>query len=156
MGQWAERPIFDRMTSRPDAGAPPAVLVVGTDDWAVEQVASSLSASGCRTLTCHPAGQPAFPCNALVPGRTCPLDVGFDVVVSVRARPLDQPVPGEMGVICGLRAGAGLVVAGMGDRNPFLSWASRSVGPGDDLAEVVADVAARRRVLIPEDAVRSA
>ncbi|MGH8973285.1 MAG: hypothetical protein ACRD0C_08770 [Acidimicrobiia bacterium] len=122
--------------------AAPAVLVVGTDDWAVEQVASSLSGSGYRALTCHPPGQPAFPCNALVAGRTCPLDVGFDVVVTVRARPVEQPTVGEMGVTCGLRAGAGLVVAGMGGRNPFLDRMSRKVSPGDSLAEVVADVAA--------------
>ncbi|HEY3240429.1 MAG TPA: hypothetical protein VGL92_12735 [Acidimicrobiia bacterium] len=134
------------MTPRPDPEpALPAVLVVGTDDWAVEQVASTLGDSGCRTLTCHPPGQPAFPCNALVEGRVCPLDVGFDVVVTVRARPVDQPTPGEMGVICGLRAGAGLVIAGMGGRNPFLPWASRSVGPDDSVAEVVAEVAAAAR-----------
>lgn len=142
--QWAEWPTFDFMTPRPDADAAPAVLVVGTDDWAIEQVAFSLSESGCRTLTCHPAGQPAFPCNALVAGRTCPLDVGFDVVVTVRARPVDQPTLGEMGVTCGLRAGAALVVAGMDGRNPFRSQMSGTVGPGDSVAVVVAEVAARR------------
>lgn len=121
------------------------MLVVGTDDWAVEQVASRLGDSGCRTLTCHPAGQPAFPCNALVEGRVCPLDAGFEVVVNVRARPLDQPSPGEMGATCGLRAGASLVIAGMAGRNPFLPWASRSVGPDDSITEVVAQALAGRR-----------
>ncbi|MGH9034489.1 MAG: hypothetical protein ACRD0O_01885, partial [Acidimicrobiia bacterium] len=117
------------MTPRPNPEpALPAVLVVGTDDWAVEQVASTLGDAGCRTLTCHPAGQPAFPCNALVEGRVCPLDVGFAVVVTVRARPLDQPAPGEMGVVCGLHAGAALVTAGMGGRNPFAPWVTRTVG----------------------------
>ena len=131
------------MTSQSAADTAPAVLVVGTDDWAIEQVALSLSESGCRTLTCHPAGQPAFPCNALVAGRTCPLDVGFGVVVTVRARPVDQPTLGEMGVTCGLRAGAALVVAGMGGRNPFHSHMSGIVGPGDSVAVVVAEVGAR-------------
>ena len=48
------------------------VLVVGTDSWAVEQAAAVLSEAGHETLTCHPPGQPAFPCNALVEGRVCP------------------------------------------------------------------------------------
>jgi hypothetical protein len=136
------------MTPRPRLdSALPAVLVVGTDDWAVEQVASTLGDAGCQTLTCHPPGQPTFPCNALVEGRVCPLDAGFDVVVTVRARPVDQPTPGEMGVICGLRAGAPLVIAGMGGRNPFGPWASRSVGPDDSLAEVVAEVAAASKAV---------
>lgn len=151
------------MTPHPDAEtAAAAVLVVGTDGWAVEQVALTLSESGCRTLTCHPYGEPEFPCNALVEGRTCPLEVGFEVVVTVRARPLDQPTPGEMGVICGLRAGAGLVIAGMDARNPFLPWASRSVGPDEHVAEVVAEAVANRRVQaaerwarLPEGAVKA-
>jgi hypothetical protein len=118
------------------------ILVVGTDDWAVEQSVALLAEAGHETLTCHPPGQPDFPCNALVEGRVCPLDVGFDIVVSVRARPLDQPAPGEMGVVCGLQRGAALVTAGMGGRNPFDPWATRAVGSGNDLAAAVDDVAA--------------
>lgn len=137
-------------TREPDP-RPDAVLVVGTDDWAVEQVASTLAEAGCRTLTCHPPGEPVFPCNALVEGRTCPLDAGFSVVVTVRARPVDSPAPGEMGVICGVHAGAALVIAGMGGRNPFLRWATRSVGPGDSLVAVVAEVAAGREVAVAAD-----
>ena len=126
---------------RPDS-ALPAVLVVGTDDWAVEQVTATLARSGCATLTCHPPGEPAFPCNAFVAGRVCPLDAGFDVLVTVRARPVDQPTPGEMGVICGLRAGAPLVVAGMDIGKPFAPWAARTLGDGDSLADIVAELAA--------------
>ncbi|MGH8992513.1 MAG: hypothetical protein ACRDYV_01125 [Acidimicrobiia bacterium] len=125
---------------------PTSVLVVGTDDWAVEQVSATLSEAGCQILTCHPPGEPVFPCNALVEGRTCPLDAGFSVVVTVRARPVDQPIPGELGVICGLHAGAPLVIAGMSARNPFLPWAARSVGPGESLPAVVVGVAASARV----------
>jgi hypothetical protein len=124
-----------------------SVLVVGTDDWAVEQTAAQLAEAGHRVLTCHPPGQPAFPCNAMVEGRTCPLDVGFAVAVTVRARPVDTPAPGEMGVICAIRAGAPLVIAGMGGRNPFQPWAARSVGPDDSLPTVVAEVAAGHAVL---------
>jgi hypothetical protein len=131
------------------------VLVVGTDDWAVEQAVSLFAEAGHETRTCHPFDQPAFPCNALVPGGVCPLDVGFDVVVTIRARPLDQPAVGEMGVVCGLRAGAALVTAGMGGRNPFAPWATRTVGTGNELTAVVEEVAAARSgvvtdVLVPE------
>jgi hypothetical protein len=121
---------------------------VGTDDWAVEQAVALLAEAGHETLTCHPLDQDAFPCNALVEGRICPLDVGFDVVVTIRARPLDQPAVGEMGVVCGLHRGAALVTAGMGSRNPFAPWATRAVGTGNDLAAVVEEVAsARARVV---------
>jgi hypothetical protein len=114
---------------------------VGTDEWAVEQSVALLADAGHETLTCHPPGQPAFPCNAFVEGRVCPLDVGFDIVVSVRARPLDQPAAGEMGVVCGLRAGAALVTAGMGGKNPFAALVTRAMSTGQDLAAVVEAVA---------------
>jgi len=76
------------------------VLAMGTDDWGVEQAASSLATAGHRILRCHEPGEPAFPCNALIPGRTCPLDEGFDVAVTVRARPLPHPTQSEFGVVC--------------------------------------------------------
>jgi len=117
------------------------ILVVGTDDWAAEQAATLLAEAGHETLSCHPPGEPAFPCNAFVDGRVCPLDVGFDVVLTVRARPLDQPAVGEIGVICGLRAGAALVTAGLGARNPFASLATRALGTGTDPTTVVEAVA---------------
>ena len=131
-------------TARPDQEGSPsrrvdargAILVVGTDDWAAEQAVALLEEAGHETLTCHPFGQPAFPCNALVEGRTCPLDVGFDVVVSMRARPLDQPALSELGAICGLHAGASLVVAGMTRRQPFGPSASVVVDGGDVVGKV--------------------
>jgi len=113
------------------------VLVVGTDTWAVEQASATLSAAGLTIVNCHPVGEPAFPCNALVAGRECPLERGFDVVVTVRARPLDAPTPGEMGVVCGLHADAALVSAGMSWRNPFAAWATRTVHDDMDLVAVV-------------------
>ncbi|HEX5267702.1 MAG TPA: hypothetical protein VFW24_13105, partial [Acidimicrobiales bacterium] len=75
------------------------VLVVGTDDWATDQSAQVLEANGHRVLVCHETGEPTFPCNALIEGRTCPLDVGFEVVLTARARPSAAPTQGEMGVI---------------------------------------------------------
>jgi hypothetical protein len=118
--------------------------VVGTDDWAIQQASTVLRDAGLTVVNCHPAGQPDFPCNALVAGRECPLDAGFDVVVTMRARPLDTPTPGEIGVVCGLHAGAALVTAGMGTHNPFESWATRAVGDDDDLVAVVRAVLADR------------
>jgi hypothetical protein len=117
------------------------VLVVGTDEWGVEQAVTLLEKAGRPTLTCHPAGEPAFPCNALVAGRTCPLDAGFDIALTVRATPSATPTQGEMGVVCALHAGVPLVTAGIRGRNPFHRWAVREVDSRDDLAEVIDEVA---------------
>ena len=110
------------------------VLVVGTHDWAIEQAAASLEGAGCSVLRCHEPGQPSFPCNALIEGRTCPLDAGFDVAVSVRARPLGSLAQSEFGVICALHHGMPLVVAGVAPERPLGPWAAETVRQGDDLA----------------------
>jgi hypothetical protein len=117
------------------------VLAMGTDDWGVEQAASSLVAAGHRTLRCHEPGEPAFPCNALIPGRTCPLDEGFDVAVTVRARPLPQPSQSEFGVVCALRIHVPVVVAGMTAVDPFEPWATVIVDPGGDITTACEDAA---------------
>ena len=88
------------------------------------------------------AGEPAFPCNALIEGRTCPLDVGFDVVATVRARPAARPVQAEFGVVCALRAGVPLVVAGVAPERPYGPWAAATVGQDEDLASACREVAA--------------
>jgi hypothetical protein len=121
-------------------GRAPSVLVVGTDDWSTEQLAAILVGADHHVLRCHEPGEPAFPCNAFIAGRVCPIDAGVDVVVSVRARPRLEPTPGEIGVICAVRAGAPLVVAGMTHDNPFGSLAPRVVQPGGDVASVCAEV----------------
>ena len=127
---------------------PPTVLVVGTDDWAIEQSATELEAGGCRVLRCHEPGQPAFPCNALIEGRTCPLDVGFDVVVTVRARPLSEPCQAELGVICALHQGTPLVVAGVASERPFGPWASLAVEQGGDVVTACEKVVGATAVAI--------
>lgn len=111
------------------------VLVVGTDDWAADRAAASVERAGLDVLRCHESGQPAFPCNAFIPGRTCPLDVGFDVVLTVRARPSRESEPGEVGVVCALRTGRPLVVAGVTMGNPFTRIATAIVAEGGDAAE---------------------
>jgi hypothetical protein len=120
------------------------VLVVGTDDWAIDQSAQVLEATGHRVLVCHETGEPAFPCNALIEGRTCPLDVGFDLVLSARARPTPSPTQGEMGVICALHDGAPLVTVGIAEKNPFDPWAAATVGSDGNVALTVEAAAANR------------
>lgn len=115
-------------------------LVVGTDDWATEQAAGSLAAAGIDVARCHEPGQPAFPCNAFVPGRSCPLEAGFDVVITARARPSRTIEPGEIGVVCALRTGRPLIVAGVAAHNPFDTTASEIVPEEGDLAKACRDV----------------
>ncbi len=134
-------PVGQRVAAREGRPTPQTVLVVGTDDWAIEQSATELEAGGCRVLRCHEPGEPAFPCNALIEGRTCPLDVGFDVVVAVRARPLSAPSPAELGVVCALHAGTPLVVAGVGSDRLFGPWAAATVEPGGDVLTACESVA---------------
>jgi hypothetical protein len=124
------------------------VLVVGTDDWAIEQSATSLEEAGFAVLRCHEPGEPAFPCNAFIEGRTCPLDVGFDVVATVRARPLDTVAPGELGVICALRRGIPLVAAGVAPERPFGPWAAVTVEQGGELVGACDKVAGQAFVEI--------
>jgi hypothetical protein len=126
-------PVSEGSTAVDPLTGPPTVLVVGTDDWAIEQSATELEAGGCTVLRCHEPGEPAFPCNALIQGRTCPLDVGFDVVVTVRARATSEPSQAEMGVVCALHQGAPLVVAGVASERPFGPWAALAVEQGGDV-----------------------
>jgi hypothetical protein len=130
------------------------VLVVGTDDWAVERSADVLTDGRCEVSRCHDPGEAAFPCNLLHPERGgCPLD-GVDVVVEVRATAQPGVAPGEMGAICALRAGKPLVLAGLSAQSPFGGAASGVVGPGGDLREACAEVAGRRAIDLRDRAVR--
>jgi hypothetical protein len=119
-----------RVTERPCTA-----LVVGTDDWARNQAAGALQAAGITVLTCHESGAPAFPCNAFIDGRVCPIDEGFDVVLTARARPSRVTEPGEIGVVCALRTGRPLVVAGVTAENPFTRVATKVVDEGSDAAQ---------------------
>jgi hypothetical protein len=116
-----------------DDDRPVTVLVVGTDDWAIDQAAATLQAAGQRPVRCHESGDAPFPCNALIAGRTCPLELGIDVVLSMRSRPVPGPTPGEVGVVCGLRAGVPLVVAGLSDHNPLAACTTATVDQRSDL-----------------------
>ena len=121
-------------------------LVVGTDDWAADQAAGALRRDGITVLRCNEPGEPAFPCNAFIEGRTCPLDAGFDVVLTVRARSSRAVEPREVGVVCALRTGHPLVVAGVIADNPFRSLAITEVAEGGDTVKACRDAAAAARV----------
>ena len=125
-----------------------AVLVVGTDDWAIDQSAAALQAAGHEPLRCHDPGAPAFPCNALLPGHRCPLDIGVDAVVTSRARPVSTPTLNEMGVVCALHAGVPLVVTGISDRGPFKELASRIVTEQGHVAAAVESVSSQPKSVI--------
>jgi hypothetical protein len=111
-----------------------SVLVVGTDDWAIEQSAAALRSAGHTVLRCHEAGEDPFPCNALRPNRVCPLDVGVEVVVTSRASPTAAPAPSETGVICSLHSQVPLVVTGISRGGPFTAWAAKVVPADGDLS----------------------
>jgi hypothetical protein len=95
------------------------ILVVGTDDLAITAGSAGVDATGSRVLTCHAEGEPSFPCNAFIDGRRCPVDVGFDFVINVRAAGQPIVTPSELGALCALRAGKRVVVTGARDPNPF-------------------------------------
>ena len=120
------------------------VLVVGTDDWAIDQAVAALEAAGDVPLRCHDSGQPAFPCHRFSGGR-CPVDDGVDVVLTVRGRVTPEPLPGELGVLCGLRGRIPLVVAGFASPNPFSKVTAATVRSDEDLVAVCE--AAVRRVI---------
>jgi hypothetical protein len=108
------------------------VLVVGSDDWAINDATSQLLASDRTVHRCSESAESPFPCNALIPGRGCPLDRHqVDVVLNIRTRPEAQPTIAEMGAVCGLRDGIPLVVAGMSEMSGFSAWAERVPLAGD-------------------------
>jgi hypothetical protein len=108
------------------------ILVVGAEDWAIDDAASQLQAAGRHVYRCSETTEAPFPCNALIPGRGCPLDqFRIDVVVNIRSRPESQPSLAEMGAICGLRDRIPLVVAGMSGVSGLTPWAVRVPPEGD-------------------------
>ncbi len=116
-------------------GPATSVLVVGTDQWAIEQAGAQLRTAGREVRHCQEPGEPAFPCNALIEGRRCPLDIGVDVVLDVRARPVSPPPLEEFGAICALHAGVPLVVAGVAWEGGFSPWAAGIVAHGEHLVD---------------------
>ncbi|HLI24275.1 MAG TPA: hypothetical protein VKU91_04925 [Acidimicrobiales bacterium] len=131
------------------AGAAREILLVGSEDWAIRQAHEELTDAGRVVHRCHESAESPFPCNALIAGVGCPLDRhSVDVVLDVRARPRADPSLGEMGAMCGLRAGLPLVVAGLSGAMKLAPWASQVPPHGTILencdAAVEAHAAAER------------
>jgi hypothetical protein len=120
---------------RPKRAIAAEVLVVGSDDWAINDATTQLRAAGRTVHRCSESAEAPFPCNALIPGRGCPLDRSdVDVVLNIRTRPEAQPTLAEMGAICGLRDGIPLVMAGMAEISGFSDWAEKVPSDGDIVA----------------------
>jgi len=101
------------------------VLVLESDAHAADKATTRLREAGHDVERCHEPGLPSFPCNALLGGGICPLDRdGIDVTVVVRSHPWPRPSALEDGVVCALRRGLPLVVAGRTILNPYDDWAA--------------------------------
>ena len=112
------------------------VLVVESDRCTAHRAIADLLAAGHEVARCHESGLPAFPCNALRDGGTCPLDTGHgvDVLLDYRAHPHPRPTPFEDGVSCVARRQIPVVVAGMSTFNPFEKWTT-AIAAGDAIVD---------------------
>jgi hypothetical protein len=110
-------------------------LVVSPDDWAIDDAASQLAACGRSVHRCSDTTGTPIPCNALVPGHGCPLEVGpVDAVPDVRSRAQADPTLAELGAICGLRSGVPLVIGGPSESASLGPWATAIALGGDAVA----------------------
>lgn len=108
------------------------VLVVGSEDWAIADAAAQLRAEGRGVHRCSDNATAPFPCNAMIPGRGCPLDNhDVDVVLDIRSKADSEPALSEMGVVCGLRDGLPLVIGGLSDMSPFAQFGDKIPATGD-------------------------
>jgi hypothetical protein len=109
------------------------VLLVGGDDWAINDIGDQFLAQGRAVHRCRDRAEAPFPCNAFVAGRGCPLDrADIDAVVLVRSRAVPDPLPTEMGVVCAVRDGLPVIAAGLVEGSPYAAWTVR-VPPGGDV-----------------------
>ncbi len=106
--------------------------------------------AGYDVVRCAPAGHHGFPCDGAT-GR-CPLDATVDVAVVVHDRPSNDIAPSEAGVVCALRDGVPLVVAGNHAHSPFAGAAAAEAASIDDIpaacARATSTAAARASVVV--------
>lgn len=108
------------------------VLVLESDPGAADAAISRLESEGHSVLRCHEPGEKAFPCSAVLPGGSCPIErEHVDVALTVRAHPRSMPSALEDGVSCALRARIPVVVAGSTSLEPFGALGA-TVVPGDE------------------------
>ena len=119
------------------------VLVVGSEEWAIADATVQLRRAGRTVHRCSDNVSLPFPCNAMIPGRGCPLDNHpVDVVLDIRSRADSQPALSEMGAVCGLRDGIPLVIGGLSDMSTFAPFGDKVPPTGDVVASC--DEAVRR------------
>lgn len=119
------------------------VLVVGTMPGVIAETADALDAAGHAVVRCHD-GANAFPCAALEPGRTCPIEDGpIDVVVAARDRAWPRPSPFEDGAVCALRRHVPMVVTGPNTNlHPYGPYGAREVPRDGDVIATCEEAAA--------------
>jgi hypothetical protein len=120
------------------------ILVTESDAGQSAPIIRELTQAGHEVVTCHRAGEAAFPCRGLAEPGTCPLDQHdpVDVTVAVRAHPHPRPRPRELAVTCTTRASVPLVVTGNLALDPFRAFGVET--HEGDLNEAI-DRALRRR-----------
>jgi hypothetical protein len=119
------------------------VLVLESDPHTAHGAIVELQAAGHKVLRCHEPDMPAFPCNALFDGGSCPLDQEpVDVVLDHRAHVSSRPTPYEDGISCALRRHIPLVTSGMSVFSPFEPWTVTHVGDDGVVAACEAAIAA--------------
>ena len=100
-----------------------------TDD---HLVAERLEGAGYDVVRCND-GTNSCPCTGAT--GSCPLDGSVDVAVVVHDRPSVDLAVGEVGVICALRDGIPVVVAGNHTQSPFDGRCDGVAGHVDDVPE---------------------
>lgn len=129
-----------------------SVLVVGTETWAVDRATRQLQQAGHLVVGCPLADEPGRSC-AVLDGTACSLERELDVVLVVRARPLDRVVRSEYGAVCALRRNVPLVLAGANGHHPFAAFAATTVDLDGDVVGACVRVAASGPTEHPEAAV---
>ena len=138
-----QRASGDRSVQRDPVTKAAEVLVVGSEEWGIADASAQLRSAGRVVHRCSDNAVAPFPCNAMIPGRGCPLDQHeVDVVVTIRSRADTEPAISEMGAICGLRDGIPLVIGGLADMSPFAPFGDKIPSKGDVVS--ACDEAVRR------------
>jgi hypothetical protein len=118
------------------------VLLLESEPGAALVARDELEAAGHMVRYCHEPGEAAFPCNALIEGKRCPLEgEAVDVALDIRRHPRAQPTLREDGVTCALREHVPVVVAGAPTLNPYGDFVAETLDRNFDVVETVERVA---------------